>query len=125
MDIYNATEWEFKAALSSAQQDHPIIAASTSPVDDLPDCIGATFYLTTDDASGFAVTNDGELVGLFSTKPKREGDLIGWAVSRGARRLDCFDGYLTGFYGRHGWREVKRVPNWTPGGPDVVYMVWG
>ena len=125
MDIYSATEYEFKAALASAQRENTIIDASTTPAYELPSHAEATFYLTTDDASGFAVTNDGELVGLFSTEPKRGDYLMGWAVARGARRLDCFDGYLTGFYGRHGWREVKRVPNWTPDSPDVVYMVRG
>lgn len=71
-------------------------------------------------AGGFLVLR-GELVGLFAT------DVWGvWllhrAMGEGARRLDCFDGFLPAYYAKHGWREVRRESNWTEGGPDVVYM---
>lgn len=69
---------------------------------------------------GFLVLR-GELIGLFAT------DVWGvWllhrAMGEGARKLDCFDGFLPGYYAKHGWREVRRESNWTEGGPDVVYM---
>jgi len=78
-------------------------------------------YMSHDRSSGFVV-RDGELVGVFSTR-KGAGDVIMRdALAAGAVRLDCFDGYLPAFYARHGFRETSREPNWTPGGPDVVYM---
>lgn len=69
---------------------------------------------------GFLVLR-GELIGLFAT------DVWGvWllrrAMGEGARKLDCFDGFLPAYYAKHGWREVRRESNWTEGGPDVVYM---
>ena len=48
--------------------------------------------------------------------------LVGDALHNGAEVLDCFDGFLPEFYARHGFVEVTREPNWTPGGPDVVFM---
>ncbi|AWD90589.1 hypothetical protein [Pseudomonas phage Njord] len=70
---------------------------------------------------GFLIL-DGELKGLFSLKQGIGSWLVGWAVKEGAKRLDCFDGYLTGFYKRAGFTEVRRVENWAHGGPQVVYM---
>ena len=65
---------------------------------------------------------DGELCGVFSTVKGRGDAIMRDALTAGAVRLDCFDGYLPGFYARHGFRETHREENWTPGGPDVVYM---
>ena len=36
--------------------------------------------------------------------------------------LDCFDGYLTGLYGKNGFKETHREKNWTAGEPDIVHM---
>jgi hypothetical protein len=44
------------------------------------------------------------------------------AIERGASKLDCFDGFLPAYYERFGFVETERVPNWTPGEPDVVFM---
>ncbi len=82
----------------------------------------ASFYLHADARSGFAITPDGELCLLFSLVPGRGNDMMERAVWFGANHLDCFDGYLPGLYARHGFVEIWREPNWTPGGPDVVYM---
>lgn len=71
---------------------------------------------------GFIVKPDGELVGLFSRLVGRGDDLVNAALNSGAQHLDCFDGFLVGFYARHGFVEYDRQPNWTPGGPAVVYM---
>lgn len=82
-----------------------------------------TFYvLAHDNRSGFALREDGELVFVFSLVKGRGDQLVAAAVTWGALYLDCFDGYLPTLYARHGFEQVKRVPNWTPGGPDVVYM---
>jgi hypothetical protein len=71
---------------------------------------------------GFIVKASGELVGVFSAYKGRGDDLVDAALKSGATHLDCFDGYLTEFYARHGFIEYHRDPNWTPGGPDVVLM---
>lgn len=82
----------------------------------------ARYYLTEDGQSGFGVTTDGELIGVFSLERGRGDQLVAAAILMGARRLDCFDGYLPKLYARHGFSEYDRKPNWTPGGPDVVWM---
>lgn len=87
---------------------------------------GARYYIDLDDdehvTGGFIVTADDELVGLFSTVKGRGEQLVKAALNAGAEYLDCFDGYLTELYTRLGFVEWKREPNWTPGGPAVVYM---
>lgn len=65
---------------------------------------------------------DGELRGVFTNVKGIGNWLVQWAIREGAKRLDCFDGYLTGFYQRLGFTEVKRVENWAHGGPQVVFM---
>ena len=86
---------------------------------------GARYYVDMGEGittGGFIIKPDGELVGVFSSIPGRGDALVSAALNSGATHLDCFDGYLTKFYGRHGLVEYKREPNWTPGGPAVVFM---
>lgn len=80
------------------------------------------YFLTDDVRSGFGVTPDGTLVGLFSLERGRGEDLVSQATEEGACLLDCFDGFLPSFYARLGWTEVAREANWTPGAPDIVFM---
>lgn len=80
------------------------------------------FILSTDRRSGYMLTSYGDLRQVFSTVPGRGDALVRDAVARGARTLDCFDGYLTRLYARNGFVEYERVANWAPTGPDVVYM---
>jgi hypothetical protein len=80
-------------------------------------------YLSRDGRSGFYVAADGELCGMFSLVKGRGDAIVSNALFVGADHLDCFDGYLPTLYARHGFEAVKRAPNWTAGGPDVVYMV--
>lgn len=108
-------------ALRRARAASPRVAAATTAPEDM-DTTGTEFYLSPDEASGFGVTSGGDLVGLFSLVPGRGRSLVSQAVSRGARTLDCFDGFLPGFYASLGFVETGREPNWTPGGPDVVFM---
>lgn len=68
------------------------------------------------------MTSEGVLIGVFSLVRGRGDALVAGAVAHGARHLDCFDGYLPTLYARHGFAESHRESNWTPGGPDVVYM---
>lgn len=82
---------------------------------------GYCVFLSTSGRSGFMLTPEGEIQNLFSTEHAGAAGLE-QAIREGGTRLDCFDGFLPQFYGRFGFREVRREPNWTPGGPDVVYM---
>lgn len=70
---------------------------------------------------GFAVI-EGELKGLWCVRHGCGDWIMREAVSLGADRLDCFDGYLPAFYAKHGFREVLREKNHEKHGPDVVWM---
>ena len=128
----------FGERFSAARAESPLIARATSEFD--PSCQQDTRFYLIDNApphqgqfrpaavlhyyesAGFAVRPDGELVYVFSTV-KGQGDVIvRAAIARGADHLDCFDGYLPGLYSRNGIARITSLPNWTPGGPDVVYM---
>lgn len=82
---------------------------------------GYSAFLSTSGRSGFMLTPEGEIQNLFSTEHAGAAALE-QAIREGGTRLDCFDGFLPQFYERFGFREVRRESNWTPGGPDVVYM---
>lgn len=120
MELTEMTPLSYRLALSLARESDARIAEVTTAPQDMPHT--ARYYLTADLRSGFGVTTDGELIGLFSTVKGRGSDLVSAAMRRGARSLDCFDGFLPKFYAARGWREIRREANWTPGGPDVVYM---
>lgn len=111
----------FRETLGEARKASLRIANATTPEVIVASRPGA-FYLSVDGRSGFAVTEHGELCGVFSTVRGRGDTLVKDAIFFGATHLDCFDGYLPGLYARHGFRETKRVPNWTAGQPDVVWM---
>lgn len=96
--------------------------------------LGASVYTAYDGSAGYAVTKDKELISVFS-KPgaKRGGSAVKNAIEQGAETLDCFDGYLPGFYGKFGFEEVDRMgwdDQYAPEGwdadrfgkPDVVLM---
>lgn len=80
-------------------------------------------YATPDGSAGFAISPEGDLQSVFNYGQGGRGSaLVAAAIAGGARTLDCFDGFLPAFYARHGFRVIRREENWTPGGPDVVYM---
>lgn len=85
---------------------------------------GTRYFLWSDgfESAGFAIRSDGELVYVFSTVKGKGAELVARAVELGATYLDCFDGYLPSLYARHGFVEIRREDNWTPGAPAVVYM---
>lgn len=113
---------KFSQALAVAQRTDANVAAATTPALEMFIRTDLTTYLHTDGRSGFAVAADGELVGVFSTVRGRGQDILTAAIGAGANRLDCFDGFLPNLYSRFGFVETAREANWTPGGPDVVYM---
>src|SRR5690242_5796613 len=116
----------FAIAYDIARASSDQIRDMTSPFED----DGHTeFYLTDDKRSGFALRtfsdlDSTELIYVFSTERGRGDFLVRAAVDRSRMgcTLDCFDGYLPSLYARHGFVETDREPNWTPGGPDVVFM---
>lgn len=71
--------------------------------------------------TGGYIVLDGVLMGLFANGCPGSW-LLGQAHKDGASKLDCFDGFLVSFYGKHGWKETSRAANWTAGQPDVVWM---
>lgn len=110
------------AAFDTARESNPQIAEATSPSAEIVAGGDAAYFLTADNLSGYVVRDTGELVGLFSLARGRGNALVAEAVADGANHLDCFDGYLPTLYAQHGFTEARREENWTPGGPDVVYM---
>ncbi|AFU62135.1 acetyltransferase [Streptomyces phage R4] len=119
--VHPASWSEYTAALGWAREESPRIAEATSKPEEMPR--GSRYYLTPDFKSGFGVAYDGTLIGLFSlVKGRGEGLMWDAVTHKGARRLDCFDGFLPEYYKRFGFVETERVPNWTPGQPDVVFM---
>ena len=109
--------------VATAQMESEIIKDNTSPAAEIADSIpNGNYYLSDDGNSGYAIDPSGYAGGLFSTVKGRGDMLVKSAIGNGARNLDCFDGYLPKLYARHGFVEYKREANWTPGGPDVVFM---
>jgi hypothetical protein len=119
-----AVNRETFCALFSVARLDPQIADATSA--DVADRTGMyrVAYADAEIVGGYALqVNDDfriELCNLWG--PGYGSRLVADALHNGAEVLDCFDGFLPEFYARHGFVEVTREPNWTPGGPDVVYM---
>lgn len=103
--------------LSSRIRENTSSLAELAALDEME----TTYFLTSDRHSGFVVSN-GHISGLFSTVKGRGDFLVSMAIRAGGRRLDCLDGYLTDFCGRHGFTVVDRSANWSEGEPDVVIM---
>lgn len=124
---YKVSSIDFISALNVAQQESELVRNSTSTLTEIHkaakfyDC----YYLHHDKRSGFIITGDGELKGVFSLERGRGSILVQSAIKRGAMHLDCFDGYLVKLYQKHGFGSWKIEPNWTPGGPSVHYMRLG
>lgn len=110
----------FRLRYERSMRERQIIKEACTPACDMnPD---ADFYLSRDRSAGFAIAAEGELCYVFSTYRGRGDAVMQAALAHGARKLDCFDGYLPVFYGRYGFVEVDREPNWVEGEPDVVFM---
>lgn len=112
----------FGTYFETARKFHLQIADATSPFEHRE---GTCYFLDEDPETGFcgyAIRPDGELVFVWSARPGRGNEIVEHAVANGATHLDCFDGYLPSLYARHGFVEYARENNWTPDGPDVVYM---
>jgi hypothetical protein len=120
---FQATTFQtFGWFLEHAQDSNERIRAATSPAWLVASTPAVEFYLTDDGLSGFGVASNGELVGVFSLVKGRGEALMNEAIYRGATHLDCFEGFLPGFYASFGFIEVGSAANWEPNGPRVVYM---
>ena len=72
---------------------------------------GMKTYLSTDGTMGVAITQDGDIVSVFS-RSKSKGavnKLISFAVANGGRKLDAYAGGLETMYGRLGAKAHARV----------------
>lgn len=118
-----ASAEEFHEAVSKASTGRPDVAENVTKYTP-EEYANMRTFLSPDKKSGFAIKPDNELVSVFSAqKGLNRGDaIVKDAIGQGAEHLDAFDPYLPKLYGKHGFEEYKRVPNYTPGGPDVVYM---
>ena len=116
--VHSVSRETFLACLADAQRISEKVRNATTSMDKL---VATEYYLSDDGMSGFAL-NGNEGVGGFSLVKGRGDRLVSEAVYYGAQFLDCFDGYLPTLYAKHGFVETLRQPNWTVGGPDVVYM---
>ena len=82
---------------------------------------------------GYAIKSDGDIVSVFNNSNVRNisNELIQSAIRHGGRKLDHFDGFLSGLYDKLGFKEYHRdkwnneykPQNWSDkeGTPDVVY----
>jgi hypothetical protein len=82
--------------------------------------------LSEDGRTGYAITPAQDLVSVFNIGPRGAGTLaIRDAISRGAWTLDCTGPFLACYYREFGFIPYRREGNWTPGEPDVWFMVYG
>lgn len=70
----------------------------------------AQMFLTPDGETGCAVTDDGDIVGVFNSGGKHGAvkELIGTAVNAGGIKLDCYGQVLANMYADNGFVPVAR-----------------
>jgi GGDEF domain-containing protein len=117
------------SAYSEVQPEHFESAISKHPnqasLDTKRSYEGKRTFLSHDGQSGFALKGDGEICHVFSMTPGHGAHAMQHAIAQGGKHLNAFDGKLADYYKRFGFQETHREPNWTPGGPDVVFMSLG
>jgi hypothetical protein len=95
------------------------------------------YEIITRDGAGVLVSPDGDIQNLFNNGDTKGigRELTREATRAGGRTLDCFDGFLPGFYESLGFRETGRMRfdrEYAPEGwnfdrfgtPDVVFMAY-
>lgn len=101
------------------------------------DLTGHRLWTNRDGTVGVALDRDGDIQNVFNNggPPKAAVDALLHAIRSGGRTLDCYDGYLPGFYAQFGFVETGRMRfkrEYAPDGwdferygePDVVFMAW-
>lgn len=120
--VYAASPDAFKAALQANKRADTLSDYSTEELR------GMKLFMLEGGKAGYAIKGGSELVNLFNNGGEDTKGAGPWlvlhAIEHGARHGDHFDGFLTGFYQNLGFSQVRREANWTPGGPDVIYMRW-
>jgi hypothetical protein len=114
-----ATPVEFLAARN--QSAHPDMF---TPHKDPNELAQHTLLMDPTGKLGAAVSPEGDIQSVFNNSGIKGagGAAIEAAKAAGGKTLDAFDPVLPGIYKKHGFEETRREKNWTPGGPDVVYM---
>lgn len=117
---------QFSDAISQAIKERPMIKDFISDYSP-EDFDKFKTFLSGDKKSGFAIKPDGDLINVFSSDKGRGDAIMLDAINQKPKTLDAYDvkDKLPELYGKYGFNEIKREPNWTPGGPDVVYMKRG
>lgn len=132
---------EYVASMRAALEDNPAREQVYIP-DDPNDLAGARLFRT-DNGSGFAIKEDGDVTAVFADPSEPGGSaysMLEAAVQAGGRKLDAFDTYLPKIYETVGFRPVARLrwddsqapPGWdkakyaeyNDGEPDVVFFVF-
>jgi uncharacterized protein len=86
---------------------------------------------------GISVDPKGDVQNVFNNGGPKGGASAAMvtAIENGGRTLDCYDGYLNGYYHQFGFEEDQRMkfnPDFAPEGwdfakhnsPDIVFMSW-
>ena len=122
MNLHRVGLGNYQDALTKARESSAVVALSTSAPEEFNG--RGRYWLTDEGTAGFGIDGHGDLISLFNNSLTRGlgRELVDAAVKSGARTLNCFDGFLPDYYRSLGWVEVRRESNWSPGGPDVVYM---
>lgn len=108
-----------------------------------PEDLADARLFRTNNGSGFAIKDDGDVVAVFASPDEPKGGayaMLQAAVEAGGRKLDAFDTYLPKIYETVGFRPVARLkwndeyqpPGWNKetfreynnGEPDVVFFVY-
>jgi hypothetical protein len=121
------------AGFIKARSQHPL-TAYTSPLSE-SDLKDRHVFMSKDGKTGYTIDQNGDLGNVFNLPGGEKGRgsrAVVDAIQRGAKTLDCFDGFLPQFYVDHGFVPVARLkfdPAQAPatwekrfGTPDVVFM---
>ncbi|MCP4437127.1 MAG: hypothetical protein GY812_16715 [Actinomycetia bacterium] len=123
---------EFLAARAEHTRDEHL--AMLSPLEE-GDLAGRRAYLSDDGQVGFVLDAENDLQNVFSGRTGGGVEALFSAIEMGAASLDCFDGFLPGYYKSFGFVETERLTwddQYAPAGwnydkfrrPDVVMMRW-
>lgn len=126
MQIRPMTWFEWLKEYKKNWESHHLINKFCENPDLIITCHSVPF-MTEDKLSGMSlyIRSSGQidLRNLHSLIHGRGDMLMEYAVSQGANSLDCFESdHLINLYTRHGFKIVRKEPNWVSGEPNVVWM---
>jgi len=131
---------EYNATMKAAMAGNPMGAQVEIKS---PEDLAEARLFRTDNGSGFAIKDDGDVVAVFASPDEPKGGayaMLQAAVEAGGRKLDAFDTYLPKIYEAAGFRPVARLKwndkyqpegwdketfkRYNNGEPDVVFFVY-